>query len=99
MPGSVDQQKILLSEVIKKQIAILGPSIALGRARNVKGLTVADDGSITDMEGDPEELTKQLVNQFLDLSGLIIKKMMEPLMDTATTAIPTTPMPQYVPKI
>ena len=96
MPGSADQQKIILSEVIKKQIAILGPSIALSRARNVSGLTVADDGSVTEIQGDPEELTKQLVNEFLDLSGLIIKKMMEPLMKTA---IPTTPMPQYIPKI
>ncbi|MCL5970424.1 MAG: arginine--tRNA ligase, partial [Patescibacteria group bacterium] len=35
--------KKLLTEVIQKQMVILGPSITLTKARNVKGLTVSDD--------------------------------------------------------
>ena len=74
-----DYQK-LLSEVIKKQIAILGPNITLRRARKVQGLIVADDGTVTDVIGNPQVLIKNLIDQFVELSGLIVKKTMEPLL-------------------
>jgi len=74
-----DHQK-LLTDVIKKQIVILGPDITLAKARNVAGLTVADDGTVTAITGDPKLLTQQLVDQFMELSGLIVKKTMEPLL-------------------
>lgn len=72
--------KQLLTQVIKKQMVILGPDITLAKARNVQGLTVTDDGTVTAITGDPQEVTKQLVNQFMELSGLIVKKTMEPLL-------------------
>lgn len=72
--------KQLLTQVIKKQMVILGPDITLAKARNVRGLTVADDGTVTAVSGDPQEVTKQLVDQFMELSGLIVKKTMEPLL-------------------
>lgn len=72
--------KKLLTDVIKKQIVILGPQITLAKARNVKGLTIADDGTVTDMQGPPQELIQLLIDQFVQLSGLIVKKTMEPLL-------------------
>lgn len=77
--SDTDYQK-LLSEVIKKQIVILGPDITLAKARNVKGLTISDDGTVTAISGSPQFLTQQLVEQFMELSGLIVKKTMEPLL-------------------
>lgn len=74
-----DYQK-LLTEVIKKQIIILGPDITLAKARNVQGLTIADDGTVTQITGDPGQITQKLVDQFMELSGLIVKKTMEPLL-------------------
>lgn len=74
----------LLSEVIKKQIVILGPDITLAKARNVPGLTIANDGTVTAISGDPKVLTQQLVDQFMELSGLIVKKTMEPLLTMGT---------------
>lgn len=74
-----DYQK-LLTEVIKKQIVILGPDITLAKARNVQGLTIADDGTVTQITGDPGQITQKLVEQFMELSGLIVKKTMEPLL-------------------
>lgn len=74
-----DHQK-LLTEVIKKQIIILGPDITLAKARNVPGLTVADDGTVTQISGDPKDVTQKLIEQFMELSGLIVKKTMEPLL-------------------
>ncbi|HKC14771.1 MAG TPA: hypothetical protein VKC89_02310 [Patescibacteria group bacterium] len=88
--GQQDYKK-LLTDVIKKQIVILGPGITLAKARNVKGLTVADDGTVTNMQGQPQELIQALIDQFVQLSGLIVKKTMEPLLsvypDGAATVI------------
>jgi len=72
--------KRLLTEVIKKQMIILGPEITLSKARDVKGLKVDNDGNVTDMTGPPEELIKELINQFVQLSGLIVQKTMEPIL-------------------
>lgn len=91
--------KQLLSAVIKKQIVILGPDITLVKARNVKGLVVADDGTVTDIAGDPQQLTQQLIDQFVQLSGEIVRKTMEPLLNVtqATPTPPSSPTPAVTP--
>lgn len=79
-PQTTDDYKKLLTDVIKKQIVVLGPNITLAKARNVKEIIIADDGTVTQINGDPQVVTQQLVNQFMELSGLIVKKTMEPLL-------------------
>lgn len=79
MQPNTDYKK-LLTDVIQKQMIILGPTIALAKARNVKGLTVADDGTVVNIEGQPQVLIQGLIDQFVQLSGLIVKKTMEPLL-------------------
>lgn len=98
-PTSNQDYKQLLSEVIKKQIVILGPDITLSKARNVKGLTVANDGTVTSVEGKPQEVTQALIDQFVQLSGLIVKKTMEPLlsMSEAMPAATSVPTPSPIP--
>lgn len=81
-PTSLDDYKNLMSELIKKQIIILGPDISLAKARAVSGLKVADDGSITEIVGDPKVILGQLIDEFVSLSGLIVKKTMEPLLSS-----------------
>lgn len=78
--------KQLLSDVIRKQIVILGPDITLAKARNVAGLVVGEDGTVTQIQGNPLEITQKLVNQFMELSGLIVKKTMEPLLNSSAMA-------------
>jgi hypothetical protein len=91
-PQSAQDYKNLLTEVIKKQIVILGPDITLSKARNVKGLTVQNDGTVTEVSGSPQEVTQALIDQFVQLSGLIVKKTMEPLLlGTQTPAASSTP--------
>jgi hypothetical protein len=100
-PANTDYKK-LLTEVIQKQMVILGPSITLAKARNVKGLTVADDGTVVNIEGQPQALIQGLIDQFVQLSGLIVKKTMEPLLSMypgvaqtiAAAAVPPLPVSQ-----
>lgn len=97
-PQSAQDYKQLLSEVIKKQIVILGPAITLSKARNVKGLTVSDDGTVTEFTGSPQEVTQALIDQFVQLSGLIVKKTMEPLLVNMPDGIQhVAPAPQVTP--
>ena len=77
---SLGEYRKLLTEIIKKQIIILGPDITLVKARNVSALTVADDGSVTAISGDPQQALQALIDEFVLLSGLIVKKTMEPLL-------------------
>jgi hypothetical protein len=100
----MDQQtdyKKVLTEVIKKQMIILGPDITLAKARNVHGLTISNDGTVTDIQGHPQELIQSLIDQFVQLSGLIVKKTMEPLLsiypDGASPAINSSTAPAPTP--
>ena len=68
-----EQYLALLSEIIAKQSVILGPDIAILKARNVANLTIDDSGKVTDIQGDPQTALKNLVNQYVELSGLIVK--------------------------
>ena len=68
-----EQYLELLSEIIKKQAVILGPEIAILKARNVSELTVDKDGKVTDVVGDPDAATKRLVDEYVALSGQIVK--------------------------
>ncbi len=96
-PQSESDYKKLLTEVIQKQMVILGPSITLAKARNVKGLTVADDGSVVAIQGQPQELIQGLIDQFVQLSGLIVKKTMEPLLSSYPDGIGQNSVQQQTP--
>lgn len=89
--GQITDYKKVLTEVIQKQMIILGPTITLAKARNVQGLTVADDGTITAMSGSPQVLIQSLIDQFVQLSGLIVKKTMEPLLANFPDGAPNIP--------
>ena len=67
------QYAALISEIIKKQTVILGPEIAILKARSVPGLMVDNDGKVTGVGDNPKETLQNLVDQYVELSGLIVK--------------------------
>jgi|SRR3972149_6293351 len=72
--------KKLLTEIVQKQIVILGPDIALIKAKAVPGLEIQADGVVTKIEGNPSETLRKLIDEYVSLSGLIVKTTMEPLL-------------------
>jgi len=68
-----EKYKALLSEIIAKQSVILGPEISVLKARNVPGLTISDDGNVLEIKGDGNAVLQQLVNTYVELSGMIVK--------------------------
>lgn len=71
-PSREDFQNII-SEIIKKQSVILGPQIALLKAKNVPGLKIADDGTVTEIAGKEQEILQRLIDEYVSLSGEIVK--------------------------
>ena len=68
-----EDYKQILTEIIKKQIIILGPQIAVLKARNVLGLKVSDDGAVIGIEGSEQIILQKLIDEYVSLSGEIVK--------------------------
>lgn len=80
MINSESDYKQIFSELIKKQMLILGPQITLSKVKSVPGITVDANGEVTNIQGDSQALLQNLINQFVELSGLIVKKTMESIL-------------------
>ncbi len=68
-----ENYKQMFTEIIQKQIVILGPQIAVLKARNVPGVTVTDDGVVTDVAGNEQMALQKLIDEYVSLSGEIVK--------------------------
>ncbi|MDO8572180.1 MAG: hypothetical protein Q7S11_00220 [bacterium] len=65
--------KSLMTEIIQKQSVILGPQISILKARNVLSIVVSDDGRVTDIKEDSRKALQDLVDEYVKLSGQIVK--------------------------
>ncbi len=69
----------LINDIISKQVVILGPDIVLLKARNVSGLKLDSAGKVVSIEGNPEEVLQNLINEYIALSGQIVKNILSPV--------------------
>ncbi|OHA83439.1 MAG: hypothetical protein A2408_02090 [Candidatus Yonathbacteria bacterium RIFOXYC1_FULL_52_10] len=68
-----EQYMALMSEIIQKQIVILGPEIAVLKARNVPEISIENDGKVADIKGDPGQALEKLIDTYVELSGQIVR--------------------------
>lgn len=73
MDGNKEEYIALMSEIIAKQAVILGPDIAILKARNVKGLVVSDQGKVEDVQGMFSDILQSLIDEYVNLSGQIVR--------------------------
>ena len=78
MPSEQDYKEVI-GEIIKKQISILGPDVALLKAGSITGLKLDDKGSVLAVQGDNQEILQKLVDQYIELSGQIVKNVLKPV--------------------
>lgn len=71
----------LLTDLVKKQMIMLGPGVAVSKARKVSALTVGDDGQVTAIAGDPQSALNQLVGEYMNLSGQIAQATLASLLE------------------
>mgnify|MGYP006908203975 CR=1 FL=1 len=69
----MDKYTALAQDIIDKQKVVLGPDIAVLKARSVSGIKVNDAGEVTAITGDPMQAVSHLVDAYVDLSGQIVK--------------------------
>ena len=81
MDYNQDDYKKMLSDLIQKQMVVLGPNIALDKARKVPGVTLNDDGSVKDIKGDPQMILKGVANEYMQLSGQIAQMTLNSLLE------------------
>lgn len=74
-----EQYKSVMAEIIAKQSVILGPDMAVARARKVVGLEVSPEGIVTGVSGDPAEALEKLIDSYVELSGQIVKNALGPI--------------------
>lgn len=76
---TTENYKNLITEIVHKQMDILGPDIAIRKARNVPGLKLTDAGEVLGLQGDPSEVLRKLVDEYISLSGEIVKNILGPV--------------------
>ena len=80
-----EEYKKMLTDLIQKQMVVLGPNIALDKAKKIAGLKVTDDGTVLDMDGDPQAVLKGVANEYMALSGLIAQMTLNTLLEKYPT--------------
>lgn len=73
MEPTHEDYKSMLTEIIQKQVIILGPQIAVLKARNVPGIVVTDQGVVTEVTGSEQIVLQRLIDEYVSLSGEIVK--------------------------
>lgn len=82
----------LLNDAVRKQIIILGKQIVLMKARNVQGLQVTDEGTVSILSEKPEEVVTHFLEEFRSLSAPLVKKTMQPLLSALGTTVTQLPI-------
>jgi hypothetical protein len=70
----------VINEIIAKQTVILGSDIVLLKAKNVSGLHLSADGKVERIDGQPQEVLQNLINEYVNLSGQIVKNILNPVL-------------------
>jgi len=76
--------KMLFDEIISRHVSILGPDITYARVKHVPEIQLTPAGKVAEINGEGEEVLGKLINQFVDLSGLIVKKTLESIVAART---------------
>ena len=71
----------MLTDLIQKQMVVLGPNIALDKARKIQGLKVAGDGTVLEITGQPQMVLKGVANEYMMLSGQIAQMTLNSLLE------------------
>ena len=72
--------KKLIEEIVSKQMVILGPEVALRKAKNIRGLKIDENGVVINFdESNAHGILQKLVDEYIALSGAIVKNILDPV--------------------
>jgi len=70
MEDNKQQYLSLLSEIIAKEMMILGPDMAILTAQSIDGLVVDKNGVVTDIVGYEADAVKKMIDEYQKISGV-----------------------------
>lgn len=73
--------KAIISEYIKKQMIILGPVVAVEKARKVEKIKLKEDGMVTQIVGDSKEAMKAVEIEFESMIGSVAHTVLLRIID------------------
>lgn len=74
-----EQYKAVISEIIAKQSLILGPEMAIMRAKRIEEIIISPEGKVVEVKGDSSEALKKLIDVYVELSGEIVRNALTPI--------------------
>jgi hypothetical protein len=77
--AEISEYKNLINDIISKQTVVLGPDIVIMKAKNVPGLKLTSSGQVEAIDGNPEEVLQKLIDEYIALSGQIVKNILNPV--------------------
>jgi len=78
----MEDYKKSITEIIKKQMDILGPTVAVSIAQKVPAVKVAPTGEVLEVIGDPNSALEQVAEAYIAFSGEISKMILRSVMKT-----------------
>ena len=78
---TTEDYQALLTDLVKKQMVMLGPTVAVSKARKVGALTVTDGGDVAAIAGDAQSALRELAQEYMALSGQIAQTTLAALLE------------------
>ena len=73
----MEDYKKAISDIIKKQMEIVGPVVALSVAQKATSVKVSPSGDILEIIGDPKSALEQVAEAYIAFSGEISKMILK----------------------
>jgi len=74
--------KKAITEIVKKQMDIVGPAVALSVAQKATSVKLSASGEVMEIIGDPKTALEQVAESYINFSGEISKMILKSVMKT-----------------
>ncbi|MBI3684954.1 hypothetical protein HY250_00930 [Candidatus Azambacteria bacterium] len=71
-----DEYKHIVTDLVKKQMEMIGPAVALSIARKVQNLKIDNAGETLDMGDDPKATLENVTDAYISFSGEIARMIL-----------------------
>ncbi len=76
----MNEYKKIITELVQKQMNMVGPGIALSIVQKVPTIKVADNGEVLEVNGDPKVALESVANAYIAFSGEISRMILKSIM-------------------
>ncbi len=73
--------KELYTEIITRQVVILGSRLAITKAKSISSLVVSESGQVIDYQGDPQKILNDLISVYVSIFGTIVLESIKPIVE------------------